>query len=55
MEKEIKSNFYFDNYIIKEINLEFNQKFNSEDPVDLEFDLSERLYYNWSKFINVVN
>lgn len=40
MKKEIESNFYFDNYIIKEINLEFNQKFNSEDPVDLDFDLN---------------
>jgi len=39
MKNDIMSNFYFDNYIIKKINLDFNQNFKSEDPVNLEFDL----------------
>ena len=39
MKNDITSNFYFDNYIIKKIDLDFNQDFESEDPVNLEFDL----------------
>lgn len=40
MEKNYKSNFYFDNYIIKEMNYYLNTEFEQDSNSEIELDLS---------------
>jgi len=46
MNEEIKSNFYFENYLIDKINLKVNEEFNNKGEINLDFDIDSQTEIN---------